>query len=173
MPFDNAFENLTSGRFQEWQLGVEMALPIGFRHANNALLHYKWQVAHSRAVLREQEQQVVLGLSTAWSTIHLSYRGMRQTYNQWQSAKDQVEALNAKFGAGRASVDEVLDAQRRLAEAETAYFLARVEYTLAIKNFQLEKGSLLDYNSVTLLDGWPRFMNSEDSESRTQLNQSG
>jgi len=167
--FDNAFEDLTGGRYQEWQVGLEMSLPIGFRHAHNAVLHYQWQVAHSRAVLREQEQQVVLGLSTAWSAIELGHRGMQHTYNQWTAAKEQVDTLMTKLPLGTATVDELLDAQRRLAEAETAHFMARVEYTLAIKNFQLEKGSLLDYNGIALVDGMPEFMSSGDPDSRTEL----
>jgi len=32
--FDNAYEDLTSGDFQEWQLGFELNMPIGFRAAH-------------------------------------------------------------------------------------------------------------------------------------------
>ena len=49
-----------------------------------------------------------------------------------------------------------MDAQRRLADAETTYYRGLLEYSLAIKNVHLQKGSLLDYNEVYLSEGpWP------------------
>jgi hypothetical protein len=35
--FDNAFQSLTSGEFQEWQLGFEFSMPFGFRQAHTAV----------------------------------------------------------------------------------------------------------------------------------------
>ena len=50
----------------------------------------------------------------------------------------------------------MLDAQRRQTDADTAYYRALVEYQLAVKNVQLEKGTLLDYNEIILNEGpWP------------------
>jgi hypothetical protein len=49
-----------------------------------------------------------------------------------------------------------LDAQRRVAEAETDYYLNRARYTLASKNVHFVKGTLLDYDGVQLAEGpWP------------------
>ncbi len=49
-----------------------------------------------------------------------------------------------------------------------AVYGARVEYTVAIKNIQVEKGSLFDYNSVTLMDG-THSQSMFDEESRVSL----
>ena len=52
--------------------------------------------------------------------------------------------------------DNMLEAQRRLAEAESAYYRSLLEYTLAVKNVHRDKGSLLDFNAVFLSEGpWP------------------
>jgi hypothetical protein len=49
-----------------------------------------------------------------------------------------------------------LDAQRRVAEAETDYHLNRTRYSLASKNVHFVKGTLLDYDGVFLAEGpWP------------------
>ncbi|MBL8850654.1 MAG: TolC family protein [Planctomycetaceae bacterium] len=166
--FGNAVNNLTSGNYQEWQLGMELSLPIGFRRAQNAVRHYEIQLAQDRAVLKEQEQQIAHDLSNALAEKDRAYRSVQSTFNRRRAALLQVEALRARFDTGRATVDEILDAQRRLADAESAHFLARVEYTVAIKNIQVEKGSLFDYNSVTLMDG-THSQSMFDEESRVSL----
>ena len=171
--FDNAFQDLASGDFQEWQVGMEFSLPIGFRRAHNAVRHYEIQIAQQRAILKEQEQQIVHDLSNALAEKDRAYLALQTTFNRRRAAILQVEALRARFDSGRATVDEILDAQRRLAEAESAHYLARVEYTVAIKNIQVEKGSLFDYNAIALVDGvHPRSLSTLDNESRGQLQQS-
>ena len=50
-------------------------------------------------------------------------------------------------------LDRLLDAQRRVVEAEIRYFQARSEYAIALKNVHLEKGSLMAYNDLEIFDG--------------------
>ena len=41
-------------------------------------------------------------------------------------------------------------------EIEARFYIALIEYALAVKNVHYEKGSLLDYNEITLAEGgWP------------------
>ena len=47
----------------------------------------------------------------------------------------------------------MLDARIRLAEAETGYHRARIEYAVALKNVHFENGSLLDHHGTMLADG--------------------
>ena len=50
----------------------------------------------------------------------------------------------------------MLDAQRRRAQAESAYFRSLVDYNRSIAQFHFRKGSLLEYNGVFLSEGpWP------------------
>ena len=54
------------------------------------------------------------------------------------------------------TLDLLLDAQRRRAEAESAYYRSLVDYNQAIMNVHYRKGSLLDYDGVYLAEGpWP------------------
>lgn len=64
-----------------------------------------------------------------------------------------MQASQAAYDADNAPLDLVLEAQRRLAEADTAYYRALVEYQLSLKNLQFEKGTLLDYCGVQLAEG--------------------
>lgn len=151
-PFNNAFANLTSGQFQEWELGIEYSMPLGFRRAYAAVRNAQVLIARERAILEEQERQAVHDLSAAYADVDRTYALAQVAYNRLAAAQDQYErANNAFFNLGaRVSLELVLDARIRLAEAEISYHRTRIEYAVAIKNVHFEKGSLLEYNDATL-----------------------
>lgn len=166
--FNNAISDLTSGQFQEWQAGVELSFPIGFRKAYAAIRHSEMQLTRERALLHEQERSVVYDLSNAFSEVDRAYALVETNLNRRMAAAEQVAAIEATYETetDTATLYLLLESQRRLAEAETAYFRCLVEYQLAIKNVQLEKGTLLDYNEVFMNEGaWPGKAY-EDAEDR-------
>ena len=151
--FDNAYMDLTDGKFQEWQLGLEFSLPLGFRQAHAAMRNAELRLTHARAVLRDQERQVIHDLSNAVSEMDRAYVVLQTSINRVVAARHQVEALEAAYEADKAEFYVVLDAQRRYAEAQDRYYQSRVEYGLALRNVYFEKGSLLDYCGVGLSEG--------------------
>jgi hypothetical protein len=156
--FNNAMSDLVSGQFQEWQAGVELSFPIGFRKAFAAIRHSELQLARERALLYEEERSVVYDLSNSFSEVERAYALVETNLNRRMAAAEQVAAIEATYETetDTATLYLLLEGQRRLAEAETAYFRSLVEYQLAVKNVQLEKGTLLDYNEVYLNEGaWP------------------
>lgn len=155
--FSSAFGNLNDFDNEEWQLGVELEVPIGFRRAHTAVRNAELAVARETALLREQEQQVLFGLSNAVADVQRSYRVMLAQYNRLAAAEAQVEALSTRYSEDRTSIDIVLDAQRRQADSQTRYRQAQAEYMLALKNVHFEKGTLLEHNGVYLTEsGAPR-----------------
>ncbi len=55
-----------------------------------------------------------------------------------------------------ALLNRLLDAQRRLADADSSFYRALAAYAFAIKQVHYDKGSLLDYNDICLSEGpWP------------------
>lgn len=154
--FSDAYTDLFTGDFQEWQAGVELSFPIGFRKAYSAVRHSELQLARARALLHEQERSVVYDLSNAISEVERAYALVETNMNRRLAASEQVAAVETAFEADNASLDSLLDAQRRLADADSTYYRSLVEYQLAVKNVQCEKGTLLDYNEIYLNEGaWP------------------
>jgi hypothetical protein len=151
--FDNAFGNMTSGDFQEWQLGAELSFPIGFRRAHAALRHAQLQLARERAILEEQQRHVLYDLSNAYAELDRAFAVARTTYNRLAAAKTNVEVLRQRDRDGsQVDLNELLDAERRYVDAEVRFHRAAVEYVLAVKNVHFEKGSLLDYGQVFLAE---------------------
>jgi hypothetical protein len=154
--FNSAWGNLLDGNFQEWQLGFEFEVPLGFRHAHNAVRNYELQLARERAILNEQERAVVLDLSNSIAELNRAYTVMQTNHNRRISAKQQLAAIRALDDPSPQTLYLELESQRRLADAEVQYYRALVEYELAVKNVHFEKGSLLDYNGVVLSElPWP------------------
>jgi outer membrane protein TolC len=154
--FDNAFQDLTTGDFQEWQLGVEFSMPIGFRQAHAGVRNAELLLSRERAVLKEQERQVIHDLANIVAEMDRAYAVAQTAYNRRLAGKEQLEAVQAAFDADKAPLDQVLSAQRTVADSEQRYHRALVEYALAVKNVHFEKGSLLDHNQVLLAEGpWP------------------
>ncbi len=154
--FDNAYNTLTGGNFQEWQLGVEFSLPLGFRQGWAAVRQAEWNLTREKAVLHDQELQVSHDLATAVAEADRAYVVSQTNFNRRVAAAVQLNAVEVAYDAGLATLDLLLDAQRRLADADSAYYRTLIEYNLALKNLQLEKGTLLEYDGVFLAEThWP------------------
>lgn len=155
-PFDNAYENLFDGHFQEWSLGFEVNVPIGQRAGHAAVRQAQFKLARTRAVLEEQERNIIHDLADAVRELHRAYDVSRTNFNVYLRMQDRIAAVKRELDAGLATSDKLLEAEKEAADAEVAYFHSVVEYNMAIKAIHFEKGSLLDYNQVYLTEGrWP------------------
>ncbi len=154
--FDNAYEDLMTGDFQEWQLGFELDIPIGYRRAHTAVRNAELTLARARAILRDQQQGVVHDVASSIADVDRAFEVSQTSYNRLLASREQVAAVEAAFESDKASLDLLLDAQRRLAEAESRHYRTLAEYAVAIKNVHFSKGTLLDYDGVYLAEGaWP------------------
>ena len=146
--FDAAYDNLTSGDFQEWQLGFELNVPMGFRQGHVAERNAELLLSRERAILRDQQREVVHEVADAVGEMDRAYTVLQTSYNRLAANRDQLGAVQAAYEADKAPLDLYLDAQRRVSDAETDYYLNRARYTLASKNVHFVKGTLLDYDGV-------------------------
>jgi hypothetical protein len=155
-PGSSAFGVLTSGQFQEWQLGLQASVPIGFRRELSGVRHHELLLARDRALLQDLELEISHQLGNSIRDIDLSY-GLTQTnFNRRIAAEAEVVAVAAQYEYQQITLDLLLDAQRRRAEAESAYYRSLVDYNQGIMLVHYYKGSLLDYDGVYLAEGpWP------------------
>ena len=152
----DAYSTLLSGKFQEWQAGAQFLMPLGFRRELSTVRNYQLQVARERARLQDEELEVSHALVEAVRNVDTNFALTQTNFNRRVAAARQVEAVQAAYDAGTVTFDQLLDAQRRLAEAEVAYVRSLVDYNRSIAQLHYRKGSLLEYNGVFLAEGpWP------------------
>jgi hypothetical protein len=152
----SAWGVLTSGEFQDWQLGIQASIPIGFRRELSGVRHQELLLARERALLQDLELEISHQLGDSIRDVDLNYGLTETNFNRRVAAEAEVQAVNASYLANRVTLDLLLDAQRRRSEAESAYYRALVDYNRSIMNVHYRKGSLLDYDGVYLAEGeWP------------------
>jgi hypothetical protein len=149
----NAVQNLLDGQHQEWQAGFTFTLPIGFRQAMAAVRQSQLNLARERAVYQDQELELSHQLSESIRVVDRTYALSQTNFNRRVAAERNVEAVKAAYETGTVTLDLLLDAQRRLADAEVSYYRSLVDYNLGIRDVHLRKGSLLEYNGVELSEG--------------------
>lgn len=146
--------NLGTGEHQEWLVGLEMSMPLGFRQGHAAIANAELALAHERAIQREQERDVIHDLSNALADSVRAFEACQNGLNRYLAAREVLLSLQAEEKNGLpVDVDRVLDAQRKVADAEIRYFQCRAEYAVSLKNVQFEKGSLTDENDLLVVDG--------------------
>lgn len=150
---NNAFGSLTSGEYQNWGLGISSSITLGFRREMAAVRNAELALARERAILQEQELELVHNLSDSYRDVERNYRLIEDYLAVLRAARKQYRAVEASFTMNKTTLYEVLQAQQELADAETRYYRIVTDYNLAIVNLNYRKGSLLEYNGVTLAEG--------------------
>ena len=155
-PNSNAYESLTNGQFQEWQLGFQLNMPLGFRREMAGVRNAQLALARERAILQEAELELSHQLAWAIRDLEKNYVLSQTEFNRRIAAQREVEAVTAAYETDTVTIDRVLEAQRALAQAESDFYQSLVDYNKAIAQVHFRKGSLLEYNGVYLAEGpWP------------------
>jgi outer membrane protein TolC len=152
----NAFEVLTGGDYQEWELGLQFTMPLGYRLAMSTVRHHELLLARERAVVQDMELEASHQMADAVRDVDHNYALAQTYFNRRGAADREVEAVETLYQVGQITIDRVLDAQSRQADAESSYYRSLVDYNRAIMRLHYQKGSLLEFNGVYLAEGpWP------------------
>lgn len=165
----SAFGTLLNNDLQEWEVGVDMSVPIGFRKQHAARRHAEINLAREMSVLKEQERQVIYGLSNAMGELNRTSRVRTANLNRLKAANEQFEAIQNIWREQDTTIDLVLEAQRRVIEAKLQYFQTQVEYMLAIKAIHFEEGTLFAYHNVAVTESQAEDLAQQQHIERSRL----
>ena len=157
----NALRQLSSNKYNNWQLGLRLTVPIGFRAANAQVRNAKLGLARSYEVLHDQELKVSRTLSQAYRKIYTSYEQIKVQRAQREAFGEQIRIRFQEFIAGKSAgagrnrdtIDILLEAQRFWADALANEYQAIVAYNNALSAFEFQKGTVLKHNNVHLGEG--------------------
>lgn len=152
----NAYRTLMGGQYQEWQTGVQLNLPLGFRREMAGVRNAQLYLARERTKLQEGELELSHQLAYAIRDEEKNHVLSQTDFNRRIAAQREVEAVAAAYETDTVTLDVLLKAQQSLAQAESDYYRALVDYNKSIAQVHYRKGSLLEYNGVYLAEGpWP------------------
>jgi outer membrane protein TolC len=152
-----AWEELTGGKYQEAGLLFSYQMPIGFRRELAGVRHAQLLIARDKALLEEMELDISHGLTKAVRNLDANFQLAQTNANRWAASQREVEAMEALYRGGRVALNDVLEAQRRRAQGQAAFWSAVTEYNKSISDLHTRKGSILDYNHIGFEEGpWPQ-----------------
>ncbi len=150
---NNALQNFASNHFNDWEVGIRLAVPLGYRDANALVHQARMRLAQSHFQLQDQELKVQRALA-------FEYRQLFEFHEQIQAqralrlaAATQLEARFKEFLAGRGTLDFLLEAQRVWADALSSEYNFIVQYNIALSAFEFTKGTILQYDNVYIAEG--------------------
>jgi len=149
-PLDSALQTAFDRLYDEWEVGLELNVPIGYRQGAAAVRNGRLQLERSRAVLREQQKQVLHDLGTAVRQVDQSQETIEIARNRLTAAKQTVAAREAAFEAEAVPFDQLLDAQQRLVDARIAFERESITWAIASEGVSRESGELLVQHGVFL-----------------------
>lgn len=152
-PFSSAAKVAVNGLYDEWEFGLQLNVPIGYRQASAGVRFARLRLERERVLLAEQQQQVTHDLGSAMRSLKQAQRTVELSTSRLAAAKQTVAARLAAFEADSTPFDELLDAQQRLADAEFSFYQRVTSYALAQESVSREAGELLLSHGVVLNEG--------------------
>jgi outer membrane protein TolC len=150
---NNALRDLSSDHFNNWALGLQLNVALGYRDANAGLRLGRIQLAQAYWSLRTAEDKVSRQLA-------LQYRHISEFQGQMQRNLASAEAYNGELNvrfqqvrAGVATLDITLLSIQFGTQALAQYYQFVGQYNAALANFEYQKGTLLQRDNVVIADG--------------------
>jgi outer membrane protein TolC len=152
--FDKAFSSTISpGNFIDYSAGIRIEFPIGNRQFEAAYLRRQNERRQAITQMMAVAQTVVADTKQQLRELLTSFEEIQIRERVRLSAADELEGI-VDLEDIRARSPEflqlILDSQARLAQAEQNLTQAIVNYNLAIMRLEQAKGTLLEFNRISL-----------------------
>jgi outer membrane protein TolC len=151
-----ALNELWDGNYQEFSLGLDFRVPVGYRRELANVRNAQLKLAREIARLEDTELDVSKNLSEAFRALAANQLIMQASFNRWKDSSIEEAHFEELRDAGVETLDVALDAQRRRAQSEIAFYNAMCEYNKVIALIHRRKGTILPYCGVSFAEGpWP------------------
>ncbi len=150
---DNAFRNLASDTYNDWQIGLRLTIPIGYRFAHATLRQAQLRLARSYLVLQDQELKAERFLGLQWRRLSSQYEQIKANRAQREAFATQLQTRYQQYLAGRGTLDILLEAQRFWADALATEYQSIVAYNNALCGFEFAKGTILEHDNIHITEG--------------------
>ncbi len=149
----NAWANLANDKFNTWNIGLNMQVPLGFRDANAYVRTSQLGLARAYQNLRNQEvktERLVAGIYQALARYYGDIQAQRE---RRKALAQQLEGLFTRIKVGRDPLITILQAQSDFAAALQLEYAAIGNYNIALAAFHYAKGTIRQYNNVQIAEG--------------------
>ena len=156
---NNAFRNLASDRFNNWSLGLQMNVPLGFRDANSAVRVARLNLMRSYNTVRDQELKTIRVLQQQRRNIAEFYQqiGIQRANREANAQQLETRYLQVRVGSavpgGLSPIEFLLQAQTAFADALASEYNFIAQYQIALASWEFAKGTIMQYDNVVIGEG--------------------
>jgi len=150
-------DQFSEGR-PSYSVGLVYELPVGNRAAEARLNRRKVEVRQLQSKYQFTIEKVRGEVDVALRELQVSYDELTAKSRALAAAVAQVETLQARWrhapganGTGTLTLESLLDAQKRLTEAENSLVTSQLTYCLAISNLHRVNGTLLHVQNIDMV----------------------
>jgi hypothetical protein len=152
---NNALHNLFSSPFNNWSLGLQMSVPIGYRAAHAAVRDAQLAVRRSYWSLRTDEEEAERFLALAYRQVFEFEHQIQINQAALRAATGQLAGYIELFRAGRAAAADanLILALQNFSNSIGSYYAAIAQYNSILATFQFAKGSIMERDKVFISEG--------------------
>lgn len=154
---NSALDSLSDNRFNSWQVGLRLDVPLGFRDANALVRQAQLNLWRSWYTLSDAERKVFEALVQSRRQADQAYLSIDANRKVRLAAEKRVDLIRQRIVAGQfqggAAYVQLTQAQQDLANATAAEFRAVAEYNSALARIEHSKGTIQRYNNISVADG--------------------
>lgn len=148
--FGTSFQRIAARDRSAWNVGATFSIPIGNNQAGGRHSAAKLEVMQSLVKLQQLEQAIIVLVDNASGAVVTAREQMDATREALRLARESLAAGETRLIAGTGTTFEVLELQKKLAEAEISEIQARTAYNSAIARYHLETGMTLRVHGVAV-----------------------
>jgi outer membrane protein TolC len=152
----NALSQFTDNRYNSWTLGLRLDVPIGFRDANGLVREAQLNLARSYVQLRDQELKAIEYLASQYRNLIASYIEIAPARAEREALQKYIARIKEVIRIGSWTSQFFLDyltVQQQLATAIATESQAIANYNIALASFEFAKGTIQEYNRVSVGEG--------------------
>lgn len=148
----NSFQQLFSGDFRNWTLGLQLSIPVRNDLARAQFAQATIRQRQAETQVQDRGLQIRLAVRNAIRNIEGGSEQVAAAESALQLAERQYNAELRRFETGTSSTFRVLSFQRQLTIARQRQLNSLINLNLALANFDLSKGTLLDVFGIEVDD---------------------
>ncbi len=140
--YRKAIDDLGSRDNYSWQFGISLTIPIGNRAAEGNYIKAKNEEEKSGIALKLIEQKITIETREAYRSVQLAMETIKASKKTRIAAEKRLEAEEARFKVGMATLNDVLKFQEEYTDALSSEKRAEIDYAVASIELEKTKGTL-------------------------------
>jgi outer membrane protein TolC len=151
----NALHNLFADPFNNWTLGLQMNVPIGFRAAHAAVRDAQLNLQRSYINLRTSEDKAERYLALPYRQIFEFQHQIQVNQAALRAASSQLQAYLDLYKQGRASAADanLILALQNYSTSIGTYYASIAQYNNALVALDFGRGAIMDRDKVFIGEG--------------------